>query len=62
MADPTYQQAYLPGMAPAEQEQFERNVDALSRRLQEIPKEIDKETAEIKARLPTRSPECSPWR
>ena len=33
MTDPTYQQTYLPGMAPAEQEQFERNVDALRRRL-----------------------------
>jgi SNF2 family DNA or RNA helicase len=60
MTDPTYQQTYLPGMAPAEQEQFERNVDALRRRLQEIPKEIDKETAEIKARFADPQPRMFP--
>jgi hypothetical protein len=60
MTDPTYQQTYLPGMAPAEQEQFERNVDALRRRLQEIPKEIDKEIAEIKARFADPEPRMFP--
>jgi hypothetical protein len=60
MNDPTYQQAFLPGMAPTEQEQFERNVDALRRRLQEIPKEIDKETAEIKARFADPQPRMFP--
>jgi Helicase conserved C-terminal domain len=58
--DPTYQQTYLPGMAPAEQEQFERNVDALRRRLHEIPKEIDKETAEIMARFADPQPRMFP--
>jgi hypothetical protein len=60
MTDPTYQQTYLPGMAPAEQEQFERNVDALRRRLQQIPKEIDKETAEIKGRFADPQPRMFP--
>ena len=40
--DPFYQQSFLPGFAPAEQEQFERNVDALRRRLGEIPGEIER--------------------
>src|SRR5262249_14090283 len=40
--DPGYREQFLPGMAPSEQEQFERNLDALRRRLQEIPKEIEK--------------------
>ncbi len=47
--DPDYQQGFLPGLAPAEQEQFERNVDALRRRLREIPGEIEKETEAIRA-------------
>jgi hypothetical protein len=42
--DPEYQQGFLPGLAPLEQEQFERNVDALRRRVMEIPGEIEKET------------------
>ena len=37
--DPYYRENFLPGLAPAEQEQFERNVDALRRRLTEIPGE-----------------------
>ena len=40
--DPDYQQRLPARMAPIEQEQFERNVDALRRRLQEIP-ERDRE-------------------
>ena len=47
--DPYYRQSFLPGLAPAEQEQFERNVDALRRRLAEIPGEIEKETEAIRA-------------
>jgi hypothetical protein len=39
-----WRQDFLPGLAPAEQEQFERNADALRRRLGEIPGEIKKET------------------
>jgi len=58
--DPSYQQQYLPGMAPSEQEQFERNVDALRRRLLEIPKEIEKETEAIKARFADPQPRMFP--
>ena len=47
--DPYYRETFLPGFAPIEQEQFERNVDALRRRLTEIPKEIEKETESIRA-------------
>jgi superfamily II DNA or RNA helicase len=60
MNDPTYQEAFLPGMAPTEQEQFERNVDALRRRVLEIPKEIEKETTEIKARFAEPQPRMFP--
>ena len=60
MSDPFYQQAFLPGMGQVEQEQFERNVDALRRRLQEIPKEIEQETAEIKARFADPQPRMFP--
>jgi hypothetical protein len=49
--DPEYEQGFLTGLAPAEQEQFERNVDALRRRLGEIPGEIKKETEAIRARF-----------
>ena len=49
--DPFYRETYLPGFAPLEQEQFERNVDALRRRLTEIPGEIEKETEAIRKRF-----------
>ena len=49
--DPDYRENYLPGFAPAEQEQFERNVDALRRRLEEIPGEIKKETEASRERF-----------
>jgi hypothetical protein len=49
--DPFYRETYLPGFAPLEQEQFERNVDALRRRLTEIPEEIEKETEAIRKRF-----------
>jgi SNF2 family DNA or RNA helicase len=58
--DPFYRQQYLPGLAPAEQEQFERNVDALRHRLQEIPKEIECETEAIKARFADPQPRMFP--
>ena len=48
---PEYRERFLPGMTPPEVEQFDRNVDALRRRLQEIPKEIERETEAIKARF-----------
>jgi hypothetical protein len=58
--DPDYREQYLPGMAPSEQEQFERNVDSLRRRLLEIPKEIEKETEAIKARFADPQPRMFP--
>ena len=60
--DPYYQENYLPGFAPAEQEQFERNVDALRRRLTEIPGKSRKRPRRSGHGLPTRSRGCSPWR
>ena len=58
--DPDYQQGFLPGLAPVEQEQFERNVDALRRRLGEIPGEIEKETEAIRARFADPQPRMFP--
>ncbi len=58
--DPYYRENYLPGFAPAEQEQFERNVDALRRRLTEIPGEINKETEAIRARFADPQPRMFP--
>jgi hypothetical protein len=58
--DPFYRQNFLPGFAPAEQEQFERNVDALGRRLGEIPGEIQKETEAIRARFADPQPRMFP--
>jgi len=58
--DPYYRENYLPGFAPAEQEQFERNVDALRRRLTEIPGEIQKETEAIRARFADLQPRMFP--
>jgi superfamily II DNA or RNA helicase len=58
--DPDYQQGFLTGLAPVEQEQFERNVDALRRRLGEIPGEIEKETEAIRARFADPQPRMFP--
>jgi hypothetical protein len=58
--DPYYRGNYLPGFAPAEQEQFERNVDALRGRLTEIPGEIKKETEAIRARFADPQPRMFP--
>ncbi len=58
--DPFYRQQYLPGFAPAEQEQFERNVDALRHRLREIPNEIERETEAITARFADPQPRMFP--
>jgi ERCC4-related helicase len=60
MSDPFYQQAFLPGMVPAEQEQFERNVESLRRRLREIPKEIEKETEAVRKRFANPQPRMFP--
>ncbi len=57
---PEYQQGFLPGLAPVEQEQFERNVDALRRRLGEIPGEVEKETEAIRARFADPQPRMFP--
>jgi ERCC4-related helicase len=58
--DPLYRERFLPGMAPLEVEQLDRNVDALRRRVQEIPKEIEKETAAIQARFADPQPRMFP--
>lgn len=58
--DPDYRQKFLPGMTPTEQDQLDRNIDALRRRLQDIPSEIDKETAAIKARFADPQPRMFP--
>ncbi|HVA46613.1 MAG TPA: hypothetical protein VNH11_09590 [Pirellulales bacterium] len=49
LQDPEYQQKEL--FSTPEREQFGRNVDALRRRALEIPSEIEKEKAAIKARF-----------
>ena len=51
---------FLPGFAPAEQEQFERNDDALRRRVGEIPGEIERETEAIRARFADPQPRMFP--
>lgn len=58
LQDPEYRQMEL--FSTPEREQFERNVDALRRRVQEIPKEIEKETAAIKARFADPQPRMFP--
>ncbi len=58
--DPFYKETFLPGMAPTEQEQFERNVHALRRRLEEIPKETERETEAIRARFADPQPRMFP--
>lgn len=49
--DPEMNQAFLPGFAPAEREQFERNLDALRARARAIPEEIEREQAALRARF-----------
>jgi hypothetical protein len=44
-------QEYLPGLAPLEREQFDRNVDALRARVRAIPGEIEHEVAQIRRRF-----------
>ena len=41
----------LPGFTPPEREQLHRNADALRHRLEQIPAEIEQETALIRARF-----------
>ena len=58
--DPTLSQEYLPGFAPAEREQFERNYDALRARVRAIPGEIEREQAAIRARFADPQPRMFP--
>ncbi|HEX5086034.1 MAG TPA: DISARM system SNF2-like helicase DrmD, partial [Blastocatellia bacterium] len=58
--DPEFNQAYLPGFAPAEIEQFERNMDALRARVRAIPGEIERERAAIRARFADPQPRMFP--
>jgi hypothetical protein len=58
--DPAYQQGFLPGLSPVEQDQFERNVDALRARARAIPGEIEHETNAIKQRFAAPQPRMFP--
>ncbi|MCI0391375.1 MAG: DISARM system SNF2-like helicase DrmD [Acidobacteria bacterium] len=58
--DPDFSQEFLPGLAPAEREQFERNVDALRVRVHAIPDEIEREVEAIKARFADPQPRMFP--
>lgn len=44
-------QLFIDGMKPEEQEQFERNISAIRKRLEQIPREIDREQEQIEARF-----------
>jgi SNF2 family DNA or RNA helicase len=48
---PEYSQPSLPGLSAQEEEQFHRNQDAMRARVREIPEEIKRETAAIRARF-----------
>jgi SNF2 family DNA or RNA helicase len=58
--DPELTQSFLPGLAPAEREQFERNYDALRARVRAIPAEIEREQAAIRARFADPQPRMFP--
>jgi SNF2 family DNA or RNA helicase len=58
--DPQFSQGFLPGLAPAEREQFERNVDSLRARIRAIPGEIEHEIEAIKARFADPQPRMFP--
>ncbi|MGH9837858.1 MAG: DISARM system SNF2-like helicase DrmD [Blastocatellia bacterium] len=58
--DPELSQSFLPGLAPAEREQFERNYDALRARVRAIPDEIEREQAAIRARFSDPQPRMFP--
>lgn len=51
LKDPAYIQPMLAGFDDPEQERFERNKDAMRARAREIPDEIERETAAIRARF-----------
>jgi hypothetical protein len=58
--DPEFSQGFLPGLAPAEREQLERNVDALRARVRAIPAEIVREIEAIKSRFADPQPRMFP--
>ncbi len=58
--DPAFSQEFLPGFAPAEREQFQRNLDALRMRVRAIPDEMEKEVNEIQARFVDPQPRMFP--
>jgi ERCC4-related helicase len=60
LEDPSFSQEFLPGFAPAEREQFERNYDALRARVRAIPGEIEREQAAIRARFADPQPRMFP--
>jgi len=58
--EPDFRQGFLLGLAAFEPEPFERNVDALRRRLGEIPGKVEKETLAIRTRFTDAQPRCLP--
>jgi hypothetical protein len=60
LSDPFFAQGFLPGLAPMEREQFERNIDALCARVQAIPEEMERESAAIQARFADPQPRMFP--
>jgi hypothetical protein len=57
---PEYQQYELPGFSTEEREQFRANMDALRVRLGQIPAELERELAAIKARYADPKPRLFP--
>jgi ERCC4-related helicase len=58
--DPEITQMTFEGWSDPEREQLERNMDALRRRMVEIPAEIERETTAIKARFANPQPRMFP--
>ncbi len=58
--DPELQQMTFEGWAGDEREQLEHNMDALRRRVQEIPAEIERETTAIRKRFANPQPRMFP--
>lgn len=58
--DPKLNQDFLPGLAPVEREQFERNIDSLRARVRAIPEEIEREVKAVKARFIDPQPRMFP--
>jgi hypothetical protein len=58
LAEPQVVQLEL--FAPSEREQYDRNMDALRAHLEQIPKELEQETAAIRARYADPQPRVFP--